>query len=194
LQLIRGTNGDTQNNFETLESQLNNPSRKEENYCSNSSQLNSENLAFSNSRSHEKILDQTDSSLSTSFVNASKTHQAYYFDEKKPPKINRNSKFRYSNYMIDPKNNTSSFKSSSSALQTNQHSNSSTNLNFIKNSIVSNCIMKFEKQLTSSHNLNENLDGSNGSNERLNNLESTLKNNSSISIRKVKTYFYANYY
>jgi hypothetical protein len=183
VQLYNNTNG------EKLESQSNISS------LTNNQSSNTEKSAASlSSTTKEKVSDQLESHINGKSppLNESKEQQQKaYADEKKPPKINRNSKFRYSNYMIDTKSNAAAFKSSSSQLQANNHSSSSTNLSFlnssIRNSIVSNCIMKFESQLSNSVHGNESLEiSSNSEYEPTNNFESSLSNHPSISIKKVK--------
>lgn len=148
--------------------------------CSTNNDVSTESQSIISTRKEEKLNHVSSYELTKSQINSDNSN---YLDEKKPPKITRNSKFRYSNYMIDGKSNTSPFKSSSNA---NHYSTSTTNLNFIKNSIVSSCIMKFENQLSTSSNLNDHLVGSNANYEALNNLDPTLNNIASISIKKVK--------
>ena len=123
--------------------------------------------------------------------------------EKKPPKITRNSKFRYSNYMSESSSNSSVFKPLSplSAMQDNHHySSSSTNLNFGSNlskSIVSNCIMKFEKQQLQQNQSNSSsglstsptsmsINTSENFDTKEFKAEMGFKNTSSISIKKVR--------
>ncbi len=148
--------------------------------CSTNNDDAIESQSNISTRKEEKLNHDSLNELTKSHISSDNSH---YLDEKKPPKIARNSKFRYSNYMIDGKSNTSPFKSSSNA---NNYSSSTTNLNFTKNSIVSSCIMKFENKLSIPSNPNDHLVGSNANYEALNNLDPMLNNNAPISIKKVK--------
>jgi len=194
LNYLKSKDENYQKNEDNTRVQLYNTNGEKLESLPNNQFSNTEKLASLNSTTREKVSGQLESQINekSPSLNESKAQQQMtYADEKKPPKINRNSKFRYSNYMIDTKSNAASFKSSSNPLQANNHSSSSTNLSFlnssIRNSIVSNCIMKFESQLSNSVHGNESLEiSSNSDYETTNNLESSLNNNPSISIKKVK--------